>query len=252
MKLAAVYNTFDGEELLEGSIKQIYDLVDEVIIIYQRVSNYGESYEELIYTLLNIEYRYPKCRFFHYEPDFSLNGACNEVAKRRLGVEKAGEMGCTHFLLMDNDEYYEPEAFSKAKREVAVNDYDATACRLYTYYKQPEYRLEPMEKYYVPFICKLKPNTVIGQGFNVYADPTRGVRPVEHFHLFPVGEMAMHHFSYVRKDIGRKLRNSSARPNFGDVKELTESFEQWQPGKPMINFAAHCINKVENKFKIQL
>ena len=43
MKLGVSYNLFDGEELLEGSIKQIRSEVDYISVVYQEVSNFGES-----------------------------------------------------------------------------------------------------------------------------------------------------------------------------------------------------------------
>jgi hypothetical protein len=41
MKLAAIYNAWDGVELLKGSMNCLKDGVDIFIVIYQDVSNYG-------------------------------------------------------------------------------------------------------------------------------------------------------------------------------------------------------------------
>ena len=41
MKLIAIYSVFDGEELLEYSIKSIRNSVDYVLVIYQKISNFG-------------------------------------------------------------------------------------------------------------------------------------------------------------------------------------------------------------------
>jgi hypothetical protein len=250
MKLAAIYNTFDGEELLEGSIKQIYDLVDGVIIVYQTQSNFGENYIQLLSTLLAIQYRWPKVRLIEYTPDFTINGLTNEMLKRARGIDEAKELGCTHFLFLDNDEYYEPEQFSKAKLKIAVEGYDVTACRLYTYFKKPEYRLTPIENYWVPFICEIKENQKVGGKWFVYCDPTRGVRPFDKSYKFEEDELMMHHYSYVRKDIARKLRNSSARGNFKNIGEMVSGFESWEPGDELVWYKGHSVVEVNNQFGI--
>jgi hypothetical protein len=250
MSLAAIYNTFDGEELLAGSIAQIDDQVDEVLIIYQLQSNIGEYYPELLTTLAAIKQRWQKVRLRKYEPDLNLTPSNNERTKRQIGLDWAMELGCTHYLFLDNDEYYDTQAFAAAKAKLKLGEYDASACRLYTYYKQPIYRLQPMENYWVPFIGRLKPGMKAGGKFPVLVDPTRGVEPIERCYLFAEHDLMMHHFSYVRKDIGRKLRNSSAARNFGNIAQKVEQFNAWQPGQPLVHFSNYGIVEVPNLFGI--
>jgi len=47
MKLAAIYNVWDGVELLHGSIECIKDHVNQIIIVWQNVSNIGEIYDPM-------------------------------------------------------------------------------------------------------------------------------------------------------------------------------------------------------------
>lgn len=250
MTLAAIYNTFDGEELLEGSIAQIIDQVDEVLIVYQLESNIGEHYPGLLSTLARIKERWPNVRLRKYVPDFTLTPTGNERQKRQIGLNWAGKLGCSHYLFLDNDEYYQPQAFAAAKQKLEEEGYDASACRLHTYYQKPTYRLEPMENYWVPFIGKLKPGLQAGGKFPVLVDPTRAVRPIERCYLFADHELVMHHYSYVRQNIGRKLRNSSAAKNFGNIPQLVHRFNNWQPGQPMINFTSYGIVQVPDVFGI--
>lgn len=252
MKLAAIYNTFDGEELLEGSIAQIADEVDEILIVYQLESNIGEHYPELLTTLAKIKELWPKIRLRKYAPDLELPAATNERQKRQIGLDWALRLQCTHFLFLDNDEYYERDAFALAKALLENGNYDASACRLYTYYRQPTYRLEPIENYWVPFICRLKLGLKAGSRFPARVDPTRGVSSIERCYLFVEGELVMHHYSYVRKDIGRKLRNSSAAFRFNSIPQLASRFGSWQPGMPMINYRNHGIIEVPNLFSIAI
>ena len=43
MKVGISYNLFDGEELLEASIKSVRDNVDYISIVYQTESNFGKN-----------------------------------------------------------------------------------------------------------------------------------------------------------------------------------------------------------------
>ena len=43
MKLGLAYNLFDGEELLEYSLRSIRNNVDYISVQYQEISNHGEK-----------------------------------------------------------------------------------------------------------------------------------------------------------------------------------------------------------------
>ena len=204
MKLAAIYNVWDGEELLPGSINSIRHHVDVIIIVYQKISNYGEEHDpmakfNMIDSKIVIEF---------YRPNLKLSPQQNETAKRNIGIEIAQMSGCTHFLHMDCDEYY--ENFGIAKRMYELSGYSGSVVKLYTYFVQPIYRLTPIENYYVPFIHELHTDTKAGNvRYPFYVDPTRKINQKNIVEL-PV---YMHHFSYVRKNIMRKINNSTAKVN---------------------------------------
>jgi hypothetical protein len=107
-----------------------------------------------------------------------------------------------------------------------------------------------MEQYWVPFICQIKPEQTVGQGFPVYADPTRGIAPVAHFHAFDKNEVAMHHFSYVRHNLRRKLANSTARPNFGNIDQLLQRIEAWHPSLQPPVYLGHTVEEVGDVFGV--
>ena len=157
-------------------------------------------------------------------------------------------MGATHYLLMDCDEYYPKEQFHLAKQILIINNYDSSACRLYTYYKQPNYRLNPIENYFVPFIHSIHRN--LTEDYHVYADPTR-VANGNNFYAFKENELMMHHFSWVRLDIEKKLRNSSANVNWREkIPEMVEQFYTFDLGDEMIPYPGHSIRQVDNPFDI--
>lgn len=241
MKISAIYNTFDGDELLPYSIKQIREHVDEVIVVYQNQSNYGEIYHPEIPSQL--------CdHVIHFTPDLKKSGTENETRKRNIGIAKAKELGCTHFILMDNDELYESGEFKYYRDLIYYNDCDSSACRLYTYYKYPTIQITPLEDYFVPFICKLKEDARVGH-FNSYpvkADPTR--QSNHHSNFYKINIPLMHHYSWVRTDIERKIRNSSARNAFKNKEQIIKDFNDFESTGKLALYNGHSWIEVDNKF----
>lgn len=201
-KLAAIYNVFDGTELLQGSINCIKDHVDLIVIVYQQVSNYGEISEAMPAILDD------KVEFLKYDPTIEWGGQLNERAKRNLGIEFARMNHCTHFLHMDCDEYY--TNFGEIKQAYFNSECAGSVLRLKTYFKKPTFMFDPIEDYYVPFIHKLREDTKAGSStYKFYVDPTRAINESDVIEL----PFFMHHFSWVRHDIMLKVRNSSANVN---------------------------------------
>lgn len=241
-KLAAIYNTFDGVELLNGSINCIKDHVELIIIVYQDVSNWGEYYDPLPDFSRHGIGNYILVK---YNP-VGKDGRSNEIAKRNLGLEIAKENNCTHFLHMDCDEYY--ENFEEAKRLYFSSGAGGSVCKLYTYFKTPEFRFKEPDNYFVPFIHRLRKKTVSGYSqYKFHVDPTRKINELNVVEL-PV---FMHHYSWVRKDIERKCRNSTARNRILKGNMLDYYNRDLEPGL-FIQDYGQSIVKVKNQFGIQV
>lgn len=239
MKLAAIYNVWDAEELLNGSMKSIQDGIDLFIIIYQTVSNFGEHYTPKI-DLTGI---HKQVILHHYNP-IANSGHPNEIAKRNIGLHLARENKCDYFLHIDNDEYYSD--FEQAKNEFLNSGAHGSVVRLHTYFKLPTLRYEIDESYHVPFIHKLKPDTVAGaKQYPFYVDPTRRINTTDVV-LLP---FYMHHFSFVRNDIERKFRNSSAKNNLAKS-GLMKAWHEAKAGYYVEDYKTHLI-EVENIFQIK-
>ena len=205
MKLAAIYNVWDGVELLYGSMKCLKNEVDVFILVWQDVSNFGEAYNPMD------DFKIPdfgcEVLLVKYEP-VKHGGMHNETMKRNIGLQWAKQEGCTHFMHMDCDEYYQD--FGALKQQFLASGAKGSVCKILTYFKKPTLRLEAADNYYVPFIHELHPDTVSGiQGYPYYTDPTRRINTNDVICM----DAPMHHYSWVRKDIERKVRNSSAKVN---------------------------------------
>ena len=248
MKLAALYNVWDSEELLPHSIESIIDHVQMVLICVQKISNYGEPNEDNEEIILDICDMYPENVFvYHYTPIISNGAMWNETQKRNLLLEKAKKFQCTHFLHMDCDEMYED--FGKAKQEYIDSGSEGSVCEMFTYFKHPTLRFENVDNYYVPFIHELFDNTSVGMHpeYPFYADPTRRVNCTD---VTLISEK-MHHFSYVRVDIERKIRNSSAKANIERSRYLEYYNSDLKEGDFIEGFDQKLI-EVENLFNITI
>lgn len=233
MKIGVSYNVFDGEELLENSIKSIRNNVDYISVVYQTVSNFGNPSDEGLVPLLEkLEDEGLIDELFMYKPTLNKGGHYNEIRKRNLGLYISEGAGCTHHIAMDSDEFYTDEQFKFMKEEMLKGDFDSSACQMITYYKESKYRLDPKEEYYVSLLFKIKQGKefVMGINFPVLVDPTRRMES-DKCRVFTRDEIEMHHMSYVRKDLRKKLQNSSASPNFKNIDKLVDYYEKWESPK---------------------
>ena len=233
MKLGVSYNLFDGEELLENSIKSIKKHVHYVSVVYQTESNFGNPCDEGLVPLLEkLKSDGLIDELFLYKPNLNKGGHYNEIRKRNLGLYISEGAGCTHHMAMDSDEFYTDEQFKYMLDEIVKGDFDSSACQMTTYYKDSKYRLDPKEEYYVslPFKIRQGKEYVIGHPFPVLVDPTRRMEPGK-CKVFTRDEIEMHHMSYVRKDIRKKLQNSSASPNFRNIDKIVDYYNKWEHPK---------------------
>lgn len=214
MKLAAIYNVWDDWDLLHRSIENISPLVDGVIVIYSNESNYGEL--SVIPDTFDILHEY--MNFVNYEPKKGIRPDENERDKRNAGLSIARFEGFTHFIMMDADEFYEPEAFLKEK-ERFLNPYlNGLVCACQVYFKSPKLTIG-LDTTLITFIHKITPglkfefNRQFPFAFDkngIRIDPTRQLNIKKGVEW---SEIIMHHYSWVRKDVEKKIRNSTARHN---------------------------------------
>jgi hypothetical protein len=238
MKLGVSYNIFDGEELLEGSIKQIRSSVDYISVVYQTISNFGDECNEgLVELLYNLKAKGLVDEVHEYLPNIKKGGHFNEITKRNIGLSLSQGAKCTHHMSMDSDEYYVTEEFDKLKALIIDGDYDATYCQMQTYYKSWEYCLNPPEDYYVSLIYKINnsSNYVMGAPSPVLVDPTRRMSPIKNPLILTREQIQMHHGSYIRDNIKKKLINSSASTNFkDDIEKIVKYYNNWKYPNPVL------------------
>lgn len=265
VKVGACYNVFDGEELLEASIRSIRGVVQYVCVVYQTVSNFGEKNPGLRGRLDDLVARGLVDDLVPYKPvTFSasqkkelvsprttgsdLGGAAtseisdqffNELLKREVGRTKCMANQCQLFMPMDSDECYVQDQLRAAVDRMVAGGYDCGVCRMRLYFRDPRWELLPVDDLnYVPAVLRVHPSMPfrLAVPFPVLADPTRKLHNCTRVLEFGREELEMHHYSFVREDIGRKLRNVSNRANYSvpNIPRFVAEFKAWTPAKDLL------------------
>lgn len=247
MKLAAIFNVWNDWDWLDLSYKNIHSLVDGIIIVASTRSNYGEyspipeRWRELVVVR---------------EPHFNIP-MHSETDKRNFGLEIANRSGFTHFLMCDADEMYKPDEFIRAKQRFHVEpDMHGLVCPCNVYFSSPTLTIG-RDRTLVPFIHKITPTLKFEfnkrypfawDSVGIRIDPTRsmnitsGVKYTE--------EVVMEHYSWVRSDYQKKIRNSTARANL-ERSTITQDLLRAKDGY-FCEFYQKTLSTCENYFNIPI
>lgn len=282
MRLGVAYNVFDGEELLEDSVLSVRALACHVVVVYQLTSNWGERARPGLEVLLRSlharglvdELRCVEPTPIPPGPDraamvssnapttdvgtdrtyASLNDAFfMELRKREVGRQMCKAAGCTHFMSMDTDEFYQrgelESLMALMERALAGTGRPplASVAPMRLLFKDPRWELLPQEdSFMVPVVCvcdDAHPLRLMSD-WKMVVDPTRRVDCHRNDVLVvPRSTCEMWHMSFVRHDVACKLRNTSNRENYGAVANdasdpnsaFARDFAAWEPHMPPIH-----------------
>lgn len=257
MKLGVVYTVWNGLELLDGSISQIRDHVDVIVIAWQKESNKGEVNPGIEQELQRIKEKHDVV-LVRYEPQMSWSTKENERKKHNFGLHFLKLMGCTHYMLSACDHYYHGDVFLEAKTKVEKMKVDVSITQMFTYYKHPTWQLNPIESYGMPFISRLWPHTEYVQKppkkYPIVVDPSIKVNTCEKIFVFEPRTIMMHHYSMIRADIENKFRNAAASIRWtpDQIKTYIDEYQNYDIGlnKGIEYFQGRKIKLVKNYFNI--
>lgn len=258
MKLCAIYNVWADWDIIEHSVKNISDCVDGVIIVASNTSNYGEKCPSpVIQDGISYKGSYglgDRIEIYLREPFYAQAMQC-ETDKRNYGLLRATGLGYTHFIMLDADEFYEPEAFLKEKQRFIDNpNLSGLVCASQVYVKSPTLTIG-LDATLVPFIHKITPGLkhefnknypYAWEGRNIRIDPTRSLNINSGVEWSTI---IMHHMSYVRKDIARKVRNSTAKANI-ERTNIVNNFQHLKEGSICEIYPGKPLVRVPNKFDL--
>lgn len=253
MKLGLGIVAFEATEHLYNIISEIRDLVDYVVVGIQDNNYYGDPIDNSdLYEIEELKKEGLIDNIIRIKTDLNEFSRIQETHKRNMLIEDIAKNECTHDLIIDSDEYYVHDTFKAAKEKIEKNDYEITYCRYVNYYHDYlHYLVYPFkEGNYVPFIAKIKYKfSWQCVDFPKPSDPTRRyVRPKTYridrstnkimidprtkqpvlgkylvdYYEFPWKELKMHHFSWIRNDIRKKLNDWSSKSYFKNFDELID------------------------------
>lgn len=214
-KWGVAYSIWDGEELLEASIRSIRSEVDYVCVVYQEKSWYGKpASADLLPTLHRLKEAQLIDELIEYIPNVKEKPVRQETKKRNMGLAAARKAGCTHYMTMDADEFYQQEELKEAKHYIVRENITHAYCPIWTYGITPTEYL-PTRTFYCQFFSKI---TRFSKHCNdshatALVDPTRKIRHTPFWlgrsKYFALHNVKMHHMSYIRKSLTKKFENTS-------------------------------------------
>ena len=225
-KLGMGIIAFEGIEHIKNITYEVRELVDTIVICLQKESYHGEPIHQEDVDLANqlLEYGYVDDIIWFEATDLhteegNAGPRWIETDKRNFILDYLENTArCSHSLIIDSDEFYDKEDFEYAKK---LLDKDESArvsyCQYINYYRDYSHILVWPFLAYVPFISESSFRFHFKNGsFKLPSDPTR--RYVTDRSVIPkvlsFETIKMHHLSWIRIDIEKKLNNWSAKRYF--------------------------------------
>jgi hypothetical protein len=258
MRLGASYNVFDGEELLENSIRYIKEQVDYVSVVYQEISNFGDKCSDSLLNLLDkLVNKKHINELYKYTPEIhneiTDRNHDQEIEHRNIGLELSRKNGCTHHMSLDVDEFYVDIELAYAKKIIEEGGYDASAWMHLQYYKDSIYLIYPPEIEFVGGIYELTPDTkFVFSGGYPPTDPTRKTNNQD-YKIFSRKEIQMHHMSFVRKDIRKKYMNHTSRADIiKNIDKIVDYYNNWEYPAPAMWAGGNLVKviKIDRMFDV--
>lgn len=238
MKLGISYAVFDGDELLEYAIRSIRDVVDFVSVVWQSVSYFNQP------APCGLLSRLQKLNLIdeivHHDQDFTIGGKANELNIRNTGVRLSAAAGCTHHISADVDEFYQPDQLSHVKHMAGGRD--CIIVGLTNYYKRPTYQIVPDQNHLVSFIHPVDNMYSMSARFPVRIEITRRLNRSDRYLIIPKEKFVIHHMTYVRKNIRRKLENSPTG-QMVNIDKFVAAFDKYHLGDRLCIAPDFCNRK---------
>jgi len=241
VKLLTIYNVFDAEEFLACSVAHTRPVSDSILCMTQTVSNHGNAYQGGLNEARRLLEAKQIDFIIEYSPSCFNNPMKCETEKRNTGLQFAKAHGFDHVLMMDCDEFFVTDELRGAKAYVEAHPkIDWWVCNIKVYFKRVDLTVG-MDKTRMAFISKAGIACGNTHGRHII-DWTRRYNSPNYETI----DITMHHYSWVRKDIARKVENSTARRHI-EKSNLMENYNGACEGSRVAHYGAH-LEKCEVPF----
>lgn len=233
LKWGISYSVFDGEELLEKSLKSVRNSADYINVVYQTTSWYNESCsKDLIRVLKKCKEQNLIDEIIEYKPNYEKSAGKQELEKRNIGLKYSKKAGCDYFMPMDTDEFYLGNELEKLKRKISINGITNAYC-MQKLYLTPTKRIQEFPRHAVTLFGKINVFSKMKANKNniILIDPTRQISGFFNKKPYVFLDIYMHHYSFFRKDINKKIRNSSGKVMLPKTSETIKVHDYFKLGE---------------------
>ena len=254
MKLGVCYMLFDGEEFLKAAIQSIRSEVDFVAVTWQKMSYHGNPNNVDLEPLINeLQKDGLLDQAIFFNPNLNETPKENELKLRNIGLQASRDANCTHHISFDVDEFIKPEQLKTAKN--TFGDHDCSMIENVYYYKKPTWQMTPkIKNNLVSFIHPVTSEYAMVHKYPHRIEITRRLTPSNKIKIYSPDECVMHHMTYVRKDMTKKLKNSVTGGLY-KIDKFVEDFHKYNLGDRLIvapDFLAKKTVLVDNIFNIEI
>lgn len=269
-KLGLGIIAFEGTEHLKNIIYAIRRDVDVVAVCLQEISYHGDPIDqEDVDEINDLKEKGYVDEIIWFTPT-NMHEDKKESGPRYIETDKRNftldflenVMQCSHSLIIDSDEYYDPIDFFKAKEFINISpDIHVSYCQYINYYRDYRHIMVWPFYAYVPFITEAKYRYSFDNGsFASASDPTRrylleGGECT--YQIMPFDMVKMHHLSWIRKKIEKKVDSWSSKKLFENVQGLRhavlERYYNYVEGDNaviMLNvpYFQVCVNRLSRRY----
>lgn len=248
-KLGMGIVAFEGTEHIKNIASEVRSCVREIVVCLQEVSYTGVRIDQYdideVYRCLDAGLIDRVVWYSYTVEDIAdaKKAAGDNDWPRYLELEKRNKLldvleadGCTHAIISDSDEYYDGTEFKNAVAYFdSQEDVHVTYCQYVNYWKDYRHYIAWTYDVFVPFIADIKYRfefdiPLAGQA----VDKTRryGMKEGENYSVISWESLKMHHLSWIRLDVEKKVRSWSAIKYFTeeDIQTVVGKYNTWTQG----------------------
>lgn len=261
---------FEGTEHLKNITYELRSLCDVISVCLQKMSYRGEpisqeDIDEIEYLksigLIDSIIWFEPDKF--YKDDIKNGPRLIETDKRNFILDYLEFVEhCSHSMVIDSDEFYDKTDFQAAKDLIDnSDDIHVTYCEYINYYRDYRHLLIWPYHCYVPFISESDYRFKFkSRDFDKPSDLTRRYEMHSDnkvYHILNFQTVKMHHLSWIRKNIKKKIENWSAKQLFDNAEQLPEMilkrYENYKEGQNAIimfnvPFYQVAVNKLPRQY----
>lgn len=245
---------YEGTEHLRTIISELRPHVDRVTLLWSELSYDGlkaeKCDEDEVYKLLG-DGLADDIVYFPYLSHVPPRE--QETIRRNQGLAYFQQAGIDYALIMDSDEFYHDSEFTAAKDLVRKWLPGATYVQYRNYYKHKDCMLNDdlfQTPRVVPFLCSTAQRFQFNIPFQAPSDPTRRMK-TDCDYFLPPEMIVMHHWSWIRDDIRKKIMSWSAGDMFpqSELEEMVDYYQKFDSRQTYVRIPHKMMkNKIEVKW----